>query len=233
MLVLSSPVHFSLELTPRCNNRCPGCGNVFLDRKTNGHVSFGSLKLRDWEIVLAQIAPHARRIRLTGGEPSLHPDFFSILRAVANYHIPFSIFTNGRWPTPERFISSLVAFPQFAGLLVSLHGADAASHESFTGVLGSFAETVDNIQRAVRAGLTINTNAVITSLTAERIAEIATLSHSLGARVVVFNRYLEEPNSSLQPSERQLKAAVQAINDLIADQRSVAFGNCIPQCFFA
>ncbi|RPI57555.1 MAG: hypothetical protein EHM56_03475, partial [Chloroflexi bacterium] len=30
--LLSAPISFYLELTPECNNRCPGCGNTIVER---------------------------------------------------------------------------------------------------------------------------------------------------------------------------------------------------------
>ena len=52
------PVIYSLELTPVCNNNCPGCGNVFVDHK-GSRAKFSCQRpmlVDDWEIILAKSA---------------------------------------------------------------------------------------------------------------------------------------------------------------------------------
>ena len=226
-LILSAPILYSLELTPACNNRCLGCGNVFAHNRTPQPLSAAQ-----WGKILADLKPYIHRLKLTGGEPTLHPEFGAIVATLRGLDIPFALFTNARWRDPAHLVTFLQAVPQCSGLLISLHGATAASHDAFTRVPGSFAETCANVRHVVTAGLNVTTSTVITSYNWYEVEDIVRLSQKLGANHAVFNRYLGKPLSQIEPSEDQLRQAVEAIDDLRRREDRVKFGNCIPQCFY-
>lgn len=226
VLVLSVPILYSLELTSACNNHCLGCGNVFAHNCTPEPLS-----ATRWGEILTSLRPHIHRLKLTGGEPTLHPEFEAIVTTLRELDISFALFTNARWRDPARLIAFLQTAPQCSGLLVSLHGATAASHDAFTRVPGSFAETRANIRRTVAAGLNVTSSTVITRHNWHEVRDIASLSQELGANHAVFNRYLGEPLPQVEPSDAQLHQAVETIETLRREGDRVKFGNCIPQCF--
>lgn len=230
---LAVPTIYALELTSECNNQCPGCGNVFANGRENQAISVlhKPLSSEYWKDILEIIAPHAQSIRLTGGEPTLHPQFELILEAVQRHRLSFSVFSNGRWKEPERLLALLKDSHQFTGLLISLHGANADAHESFTGARGSFPETLRNIRRAVEAGLTVHTNTVLTSRNCFQVEEIATLAQSLGAKCAVFNRQVGRPVLGLELALPDLRRAVFNVDRLSQAGHCVRLGTCIPLCF--
>ncbi|GAB4534990.1 MAG: hypothetical protein Kow0063_18720 [Anaerolineae bacterium] len=232
--VLSSPALISLELTPLCNSHCSGCFNVFLDEgrgRRDVPVRRPPLPFDGWRKILDQLAPHVHRLKLTGGEPTLHPDFEAILGYIRQLDISVTVFTNGRWPHPERVLEALRRTPNLDGLLVSLHGARAASHEAYSGVPGSFDETVSNIRRAIELGIPVTLSTVLHLANLDELAEIVSLARSLGAGRVAFNRYLGRPLPGLALSDDQLKQATRTIDAMRGAGQSVAFGVGIPQCF--
>ncbi len=228
--LLDLPVSFYLELTPLCNNRCPSCGNVFADR-TAADPMPPAMSAQDWEQILTRIAPTAQRLKVTGGEPTLHPEFEAIMESIDRLGIPFTLFTNGRWRDPDRTCRYLRRLNRLDGLLVSLHGPDASSHEAFTHVPGSFAETQANIRRAVAAGLPVSLSCVLTHLNWDRVSDMLHLAYELGAESVVFNRYLGADPIGLAPAPAALQVAIGAISNLRASGEPVKLGNCVPQCF--
>jgi radical SAM protein with 4Fe4S-binding SPASM domain len=221
--VLSAPVLYALELTPDCNNRCPACFNFF-DRARS------PLSVEEWQTVMDLIASHAHRLKLTGGEPTLYPDFPALVQVIARCGIEFTVFTNGRWQDPHCLLDCLVAAPYFTGLLVSLHGARAESHQAFTHTPGSFEETTANIGRAVERGVRVTLSTVLTTANLNELADMVALSQKLGARRVVFNRLLGAQASHLTLSDSQLIAATQTIERLRAAGLPVKHGTGIPQC---
>jgi len=234
MLVLSTPVHYVLELTPACNNRCPGCSNVYARARREGHSGRARHKPLDaagWQRVLEIIGPEATQIKLSGGEPTLHPEFPTILDAATSYDAAVTLFTNGRWRQPTQLITLLRHRPGLAGLLISLHGARPESHEAFTRVRGSFDETVTNIHRAIEAGLAVATSTVITRHNWQEIEAIVELAQELGADHATFSRYLGPPSPELEPEPEQLLAAVRRVEALKEAGKAVKFGTCVPQCF--
>jgi MoaA/NifB/PqqE/SkfB family radical SAM enzyme len=128
-------------MTPVCNNRCPGCSNIYArDRSASAPMSAAM-----WRQLLSPFIGDATQIRLTGGEPTLHPEFAAIFEYVTAGDAWVTVFTNGRWQDPEGFVASVRGRRHFSGLLISLHGSDEASHEAFSGIRGSYAETRANI----------------------------------------------------------------------------------------
>ena len=87
MITLSTPTIYSLEITPNCNNNCFACSNVF-DRNNK------PLSVFDWRKVISYISSHAEILKITGGEPTLHPEFEEIVQFIANRNINFTLFTS-------------------------------------------------------------------------------------------------------------------------------------------
>ncbi len=256
---LTCPAIYSLELTPVCNNRCSGCGNVFADDRSQKapagrpnsaeygkFVAAGSppracykmpelspgrpMPLEHWENILDIIAPHAQSLKLTGGEPTLHPQFELIIQAIRQRDLNFSLFSNGCWRYPKRIIALLKDTAQNAGLLISLHGADAKAHEAFSGVKGSFAKTIKNIRRATQAGLTVHTNAVLTRYNHHQVEALVKLSQSLGAECVVFNRYIGQPIAAFDLPLPDFRQAIREVDRIGRENGQAKFGTCIPLC---
>jgi radical SAM protein with 4Fe4S-binding SPASM domain len=221
---LDFPAYYALELTATCNNLCPSCSNVFERRRD-------PLPFVDWQVILDAIMPYAVRLKLTGGEPTLHPDFARIHAEIERRSIPYTLFTNARWHNPQYIIDMLKDTTTCTGALVSLHGASVAAHEAFTNVPGSFKETVTNIERATKAGLSIHLSCVLTQHNLDQIRDFVTLGQKLGASMIVFNRHIGVPVDGLTIKPTQLAKAVEHINDLRCAGQPVRYGTCIPQCF--
>ncbi|MCP4352247.1 MAG: radical SAM protein [Desulfobacterales bacterium] len=225
MLIQSTPLHYNIELTPYCNNLCPGCGGVSKEQ-------FGKpLSASQFQNVLNKISSHAVHLRISGGEPTLHPEFSQIAEAIDNSGISFVIFTNARWPDPKKLIKSLCNMPHCKGMLISLHGATPEIHESFTRVNGSFKETVNNINQAVKAGLSVATSTIITNTNYHYAKEIISFSKKIGAERAVFSRYIPVRSNSPTTSENQLKEAIKSIEEMRCNGYQAEFSVCIPQCF--
>ena len=238
---LEKPLFFA-ELTPACNNACLGCGNVFADNRSPEPLS-----VRKWCAVLDRIAPSTSWLKITGGEPTLHPEFEQIIEYVAALGIPFTLFTNARWLQPRRLVRFLSDIPQLDGLLVSLHGARAQSHEAFTCTPVSFDETVANIRLAVDAGLKVTTSSVLTRHSCSEVEAIVALGQDLGAHHAAFQRFIGAALPEIEPSELELQRAVRAIEKITnggnrtcgngrgpkGNGTLVRFGTPIPHCFAA
>lgn len=225
----SVPISYAVELTYACNNTCSGCANVFNSRHTE--------VIGEWRALFDKIAPvenrrqYADLIRLTGGEPTLHPELCQIVEYIDTFDIPFALFTNGLWPEPELIVDIFRNCRHFIGFLISLHGCTASDHTAFTESDPASFETIcANIQRATANKFEVFTNTVLTKSSCDQIEEMIALSHQLGAGYTVFNRYLGRPHH-LEPSEEQLRQAIKQIETLHAEGVHCRIGDCIPPCF--
>ena len=228
-----APQVVALELTPACNNRCIGCGNVFLNQSAPRRFvsDMAALSLSSWEIILKKISNSVQSFKITGGEPTLYPQFFQFLHYFETISKPYTIFTNARWTQPKRFIDFLVNTKNCQGLLISLHGANYLSHDKFTGIDGSFEETLKNIRLAVSKGIPVYLNTVICKANYLEIDAIAQLASQLNVQSSVFNRYVGGQNTVFAISENNLRIAISEVERLKQCGLPVKFGNCVPQCF--
>lgn len=226
MHILSWPAIYALELTPACNNRCPGCSNIYSPARRPAATDAAT-----WERWLVEFGPEAVQIRLTGGEPTLHPEFLYILAAATAYGAQVTVFTNGRWPDPAMLVKRLPGWPQLSGLLISLHGARAESHEAFSRVAGSFDETVANIRLAIGAGIPVALSTIITRHSWQELEAVAELGQRLGVQHVAYNRYLGMPDGNLEPTQTQMRSAARTIETMISAGVAVKYGIGMPQCF--
>jgi len=170
---------------------------------------------------------------LTGGEPTLHPQFIPILETAAAYHAAVTIFTNGRWREPPSLISHIKHQPNVAGLLISLHGANAQSHQAFNQTPNSFAETTTNIRLALDQGVRVALSVVLNQYNLAEIEAICELGLNWGVDHIAFNRFIGPPHSEYALSPDQMVQGVRIIESLAAQNIPVLHSLCLPQCFAA
>lgn len=94
-------------------------------------------------------AARAEFVSLTGGEPTLHPDFFKLLSyfRLRLPGVPITLLSNGRRFADARFAARFcaVAKPPFS-TAIALHGPSPRVHDAVSGVKGSFAQTLEGIR---------------------------------------------------------------------------------------
>lgn len=228
MLFPSAPLSYAVELTYSCNNFCSGCANVWGQQRQQA--------LTRWRDLFDRIAPpenprkYAELIRLTGGEPTLHPQFDQIISYIDTLGIPHVLFSNGRWPAPAAVIATYRSLKNSLGMLISLHGSTAAVHNALVNAEDAFDQTCANIRLAAEADIEVFTNTVLTKESCPQIEEIIQLSQRAGAGYAVFNRFLAGAHP-LQPSVAQLREAILLIERLHAEGTACRIGNCVPKCF--
>jgi radical SAM protein with 4Fe4S-binding SPASM domain len=225
--------HFFLELTPDCSQACPGCGSVHA-----GYTKPPPLPAAGWRSIVDRLLPLHPSLRLTGGEPTLHPEFEAILAYLDDCQVPFTLFTNARWTDPDTVLDTLAGNFYLKGVLVSIHGAGATSHEAFTATPGSFDQVVRNASRASQASLEVCTSTVITHHNYGEMQDIVELTRAIGAQRATFSRYIGPSLPQIEASESELDLAVQAIEGLLDNghramggAESIRYGAPIPHCF--
>lgn len=223
LLVPATPTTYTLELTSHCNSACVGCGNVF-------ERSLGEMDVERWRYLLTKLKPHILNLRVTGGEPTLFPQFPDLICRVNELAVPFVLFSNGLWPNFAETLALLLDCDHLDGVLISLHGRDAATHRAFAGV-DSFSRVTATIRQAARAGLKINTNTVFTRNNYEDVAAIAALSCDLGASFAAFSRYYGPPTPVTDLTESEFRFAAATVHNLKQQGIRVQFNNCVPMCF--
>ena len=124
-------------------------------------------------------------VKLSGGEPLLHPRIGEILEIAGRERIDVVLSTNGVLCTPSlvRELSRI----RLRGVSVSLDGADAETHEWVRGETGCFEKALRGIRTLADAGLSPNIAMVILRRNISQAKGVVELAESLGASSVTFN----------------------------------------------
>lgn len=135
-----------VQIDERCNLHCAHC---FVSATKAGN----SMPYRDIVgILIPQLAACCvDRVTLTGGEPTIHPQFTGIVRAFRAAGMGVGVCTNATTLTDTQI--GELAMAGGVHVNVSLDGFRAESHGRFRGDRDSFAVTVATVRKLGGAGL--------------------------------------------------------------------------------
>ncbi len=127
-----------------------------------------------------------RSIKLTGGEPTLHPRFRELTTLISNANLDIIIETNGTLIDDDlaRFLKdeSRVCF-----ISVSLDGKDAETHDALRAVPGSFDRAVRGIKALVNVEFRPQMICTLHRGNISQVADVVALAENLGCGSVKFN----------------------------------------------
>ena len=130
-----------VELTQKCNLKCKHCYNEVLSR------SVQSLSYKDLIKVIDELVEYGIEIlQFIGGEPLLfdHSDFLKVLDFATPQFEKITIFSNGTLLT-EDYVKEISKYPN-VDFSVALYSFVEKEHDCFTGVKGSFRNTMNSIE---------------------------------------------------------------------------------------
>ena len=143
----------------KCNNKCVMC--TIMDSFVRQDSSQYGLKyqIRKFEQYLIDGGVYLKNsgddsyVNLTGGEPTIHPEFFK-LTAYFRKRIPktrITLLTNARKFADVDFTKKFlrVAKPPFE-IACALHGSNASKHDSITKARGSFSQALKGIENILK-----------------------------------------------------------------------------------
>lgn len=161
------PLSGTFELSPVCNFNCKMC----YVRKSSGEVAASLrpiMKLEQW-ISIAKQAREAGMLYLllTGGEPFLWPDFWTLYEELSQMGFLISINTNGSL-IDETVIRRLRQRPP-TRVNITLYGAKDETYQALCGVRGVFRKIDRAIVGLQEAGITVKLNG---SLTPDNIGDL-------------------------------------------------------------
>jgi SynChlorMet cassette radical SAM/SPASM protein ScmF len=177
-------------LTEGCNLRCRHC---WLEPPhQSARRQYPALEPGLFRHILKQARPLGlSSVKLTGGEPLMHPQIGEILEILRNEKLRFTVETNGVLCTPE--LAQDLLRSGLYHISVSLDGADADTHEWVRGVKGCFDAAIGGIKNLVAAGIRPQ---VIMTLMRRNVGQIETLvrlAESLGCSSVKFTSSSPRP----------------------------------------
>lgn len=127
-------------------------------------------------------------VKLTGGEPLIHPDIDKILDYVCEESLQLTIETNGVKCTPK--IATKIAKGKTPFVSVSLDGADANTHEWVRCVSGSFDAAILGIRNLVHVGIHPQVIMSVMKHNVHQLDAVVRLAEKEKASSVKFNMVL-------------------------------------------
>ena len=205
----------NIYLTNACNLRCPHC---FMKA---GKLLANELTADEWLRVLTEFKEcGGMAVTLTGGEPTMHPGFRTIVETANGQGLQLTVLTNGILWTDE-LIDELS--PCMAEVQISIDGVDDASNAKIRQA-GTFETLVRNVTRFSRNGVRVSVATTFTNDnidTAERYAELVNRIGEETNKNVIFkltkkilpgrkSQYSEEENIAYEEKIRQVEELTDA-----------------------
>ncbi len=171
-------------LTEGCNLACRHCW------QSPGFDVMGSryptLPVDIFETVIREAKPLGLiGVKLTGGEPLLHPQFVRLLEIIRREGLALTVETNGLLCTPA--ISAEIAKFPARFVSVSIDGVDAAIHEWVRGVPGSFTQAQQAVRNLAAADIPPQIIMTLMRCNADQMEAVVRMAENLGASSVKFN----------------------------------------------
>jgi SynChlorMet cassette radical SAM/SPASM protein ScmF len=171
-------------LTEGCNLACRHCwlAPKFQDEKRQYPV----LSVALFKKIIEEAKPLGLSgVKLTGGEPFMHPDIGELLDYLSSQQISTTVETNGVLCTKE--LAQKLAQCKNTFVSVSLDGADAETHEWVRGVAGSFEKALQGARYLTEAGLKPQIIFSVMQINKNQLEAVVRVAESVGAGSVKFN----------------------------------------------
>ena len=174
-----SPMLVFYEVTRACDLVCQHCRAC---AQPSAHP--GELTTRQSKSLIDELAtfPKPPLLVLTGGDPLKRGDILDLV-----HHAVAAGLETAMTPSATPLVTpAAIAALRAAGLrrfAVSLDGADAATHDGFRGVAGSFERTLWIIAEARQAGLPVQVN---TTVTRGNVSQIDAMAELLAGQGIVL-----------------------------------------------
>ena len=176
---------YYVYLTGGCNLACRHCwlSPTFQpDGGTGGHLDYDLFALAIEEGIPLGL----QSVKLTGGEPLLHPHLVRMVDLLREKNLRLTIETNGTLLT-----ASLARYLKDQSTLnfisVSLDGANPETHETFRGVKGSFEKACQGIRFLVEVGYRPQVIMGLHAGNENEIESLVRMAEQLGAGSVKLN----------------------------------------------
>ena len=200
-----------LALTYNCNNKCNWCyansnnltqRQVFPEQYKDGTI--GLLK-----------SLGIKRTILIGGEPTIYPNLFGIIKEISDSGISIGLVSNGRRLSDYHFAQGLKD-SGLKAMSISFGSYSREIQDELTGINGSFDEAMNGLKNALSVGLKVSSNTVITR---DNLGDLEKIVDVFGNKVDTMTWNFcgvclsEDSNNDSVLSPRETAKAIQRVYD--------------------
>lgn len=194
-----------LEITNRCNENC-----VFCHAKDKQELSLDDIK----RIIGNLEAIKIHDVILTGGEPLLHKELFSILEWFKEVGIECDLCTNATLVT-EEIAENLAKY--LSEISVSLDTVNDEVFDRLRGTRGGLKRTLQGIENLQRAGIDVHLTDVLTKQNHEEISQVIEKARELKVHSISFLAVIvdvaknKQETSKIALSDEEKKKAMEVL----------------------
>lgn len=178
------PFNLEMALTKACDLRCSFCHDAVLPKRgSNAHMPIEKVK----SLLSLYAEAGLLRIRYSGGEPTLHPNFEEILAYGKELGLYQVVFTNGQHITAEalRHWKEM----NVGEILISLHGSEA-THDVLTRRPGSYHKAIAAILSTISAGISVVVEMTLVKQNQFEILDTIDAVKTMGVKQFRLMRYV-------------------------------------------
>ena len=215
------PVAGNFELTPRCNFNCKMCYVHLTEEEQRRRGK--ELTAEQW-LSIGESACRAGLVflLLTGGEPTLRPDFMEILSGLKRMGLLISVNSNGFLLRGE-LLERIVRDPPHR-FNISLYGISNETYEALCGI-PAYDIVLRNIRALREAGIDVRLNLTLTPENMTDREEIAAAAKELGAHLQMATylfppvRVTGKPDFAQRlPAETAGKMEARRLRELLSEE---------------
>lgn len=215
------------ETTAGCNLTCKHC------RRLETAATVDELTTAEAEAMIDGIAKVGKPILVfSGGEPLMRPDLWHLCAHARAAGLTLALATNGTGvdeATAER-----IAGAGIARVSISLDGSDAATHDSFRGVAGSFEAALAGQARLRARGVSTQVNCTVARHNRDQLPALRERCLAIGAEalhlfVVVPVGCGVELTDDMRLSADEVESVLTWLADQAGDPRLFVKATCAPQ----
>jgi MoaA/NifB/PqqE/SkfB family radical SAM enzyme len=201
-----------IQLGHMCNNRCVFC-------VSGQSTAMGEAGPMPAEPILARLrdarAEGIGKLTLLGGEPTLQPEFFDVVRGAVELGFDeVVIFTNGVKTARPSYVDEVLALG--GGVLswrISLQGATGAAHDRTTRKLGAFQRIRASLANLAERGQRVSVNMCVVRSNYESVEHFPGLLLPYGVRQLHLD--MMRPLDAGQRTEDEMRAMLPRYSDMV------------------
>ncbi len=170
------------NITWRCNLRCKHC---YINAMPSSRLR--ELSTEQLKSVVDQLAEiQSPLLIISGGEPLMREDFFSIASYAAEKGLRLALSTNGTLIT--RSIASRLRETGFVYVGISIDSHKPEWHDEFRGVDGAFQAAMQGLRNAMNEGISVGLRTTITRFNIEHAPRVVEMAAELGVpRIALYH----------------------------------------------
>lgn len=197
-------------LTQGCNLCCRHCWIEPQFQGESGKTTSEYISIELFQKILAEAQPLGlANVKLTGGEPLIHPEIDKILDFLATTQFKLIIESNGLLCSKELVKKIKKCKRPFVS--VSLDSAEAEIHEWVRGVKGSYKKAINGLKNLVSANISNQIIMTVMKKNVKQIEPMVHLAEELGVPSIKFNLV----NPTARGKDMHDKGETLSIDDLI------------------